>query len=301
MHRLSWDGVGHSVANDPEDKLHRLCESLASWGDRKAASKRDLLSLIGHLQHAVKAVRQGRTFFRRLIDLAAMTRNLDSFVRLNLTARSDITWWRTFVRHWNGTSMLFTYNLRHPQVHVLSDASGSWGCAALTGKAWFQLKWPTDSDSGHISAKEMLPVVLAAMVWGKAWQGLSVCFHSDNSAVVTVLNSGSVRDGLLMHYMRCLHFVAAKYNFIFSSTHIRGLDNVLADALSRNKSDIFFSLFPQADARPTPIPKAMQEFLLLVRPDWTSPHCGILFSSFLSPFYTTVLQLSVVSLYCLLF
>ncbi len=45
------------------------------------------------------------------------------------------------------------------------------------------------------------------MLWGDSWQGLSVCFHFDNTAVVALLNSGSVK---VMHLMRCLTFVAAK-------------------------------------------------------------------------------------------
>ncbi len=64
-----------------------------------------------------------------------------------------------------------------------------------------------------------------------------------------------------MHLMRCLTFVAAKCNFVFSSTHIKG---TLADALSRNKAPLFFSLFP------TPLHRAIPDLLLNVKPDWTS-------------------------------
>ena len=254
----------------PEDKLVRLCQLLEDWGNRKATRKKDLLSLIGHLQHAARVVRQGRSFFRRLIDLASVVNRLDSFVRLNIAARSDIIWWKNFAHQWNGTSMLYSYSFQHPQIHVYSDASGFWGCAAFTGTAWFQFQWPLSGIDSHISAKEMIPVVIAAMVWGKTWQGLSICFHSDNTAVVALLNSGSVRDDSLMHLMRCLSFVAAKFNFIFSSTHIRGLDNVLADALSRNNASLFLSLFPQAQRRPVPLPRAISDLLVVEKPDWTS-------------------------------
>ncbi len=34
-----------------------------------------------------------------------------------------------------------------------------------------------------------------------------------NTAVVALLNSGAVKDDSLMHLMRCLTFVAAKFNF----------------------------------------------------------------------------------------
>ena len=69
------------------DKLQHLKSPLADWRGRKAAKKRDLLSLIGSLQHAAKAVRQGRSFVRRLINLSTVANRLDSFVRLNVFAR----------------------------------------------------------------------------------------------------------------------------------------------------------------------------------------------------------------------
>ena len=199
----------------PQDKLARLRQSLSDWGSRKAVRKRELLSLI-----AAKVVRQGRSFLRRLIDLATVVNHLEQFVRLNIGARSDITWWRTFAHQWNGTSMLYAYSLQRAQLHVYSDASGSWGCAALTGPAWFQLQWPPATGECHISAKEMIPIVIAAILWGKNWQGRSVRFHSDNSAVVALLNSGSVRDdsnasNVVLNICGCifqLHFLVGTYS-----------------------------------------------------------------------------------------
>ena len=113
------------------------------------------------------------------------------------------------------TSMLYSYSPQHPQICVYSDASGSWGCAAFTGTAWFQFRWPLSGIDSHISTKEMIPVVIAAMVWGRTWQGLSICFHSYNTAVVALLNSGSVRDYSLMHLHDALRIVCScKINFI---------------------------------------------------------------------------------------
>ena len=80
----------------PVEKLERLRKLLAEWEGRKAGKKRELPSLIGYLQHASKAVRQGCSFLRRLITLSTVVKNLDNFVRLNNLARSDILWWSVF-------------------------------------------------------------------------------------------------------------------------------------------------------------------------------------------------------------
>ena len=90
----------------PAEKLSHLRQLTSECKGRKAGKKRDVLSLIGSLSHACKAVRQGRSFLRRLITLASSVQRLDHYVRLNATAQSDIHWWFQFAKCWNGISML---------------------------------------------------------------------------------------------------------------------------------------------------------------------------------------------------
>lgn len=127
----------------PIDKLACLKMVLKRWETKRAGKKRDLLSLIGYLQHAAKAVRQGRSFLRRLIKASTVVDNLDGFLRLNVVAYSDIKWWSVFASQWNGTSMLVRFSKSHPDFTVTSDASGNWGCGAYEQEQWFQLQWPT--------------------------------------------------------------------------------------------------------------------------------------------------------------
>ncbi len=72
---------------------------------------------------------------------------------------------------------------------------------------------------------------MSAALWGQDWTEKSVRFWSDNLAVVALINSGSSREVSLMHLMRCFAFFMAKFNFVASSAHIRGVNNQLADAL----------------------------------------------------------------------
>ena len=48
----------------PEEKLSRLKTTVISWLDKRKATKRQILSLVGLLQHAAKVVRAGRIFVR---------------------------------------------------------------------------------------------------------------------------------------------------------------------------------------------------------------------------------------------
>ena len=206
-------------------------------------------------------------------------KKLDNFVRLNVSAGSDIQWWSLFAARWNGTSTLMCFDRANPQISVTSDASGTWGYGAYEGDKWLQFEWPTTMEASHISVREMIPVVMAAALWGQYWTGKSVRFFSNNSAVVALINSGSSRENSLMHLMRCLTFIMAKYNFVVSGAHIRGIHNDLADALSRNNSHYFLSHYPQAQASPTGVPTELVELLVTSRSDWVSPHWTKLWSS----------------------
>ncbi len=136
--------------------------------------------------------------------------------------------------------MLMRLDKSNPQLSVTSDASGRWGCGAFEGTKWFQFEWPPTMGASHISIREMIPVVMAAALWGRGWSGKSVRFWSDNSAVVALINAGSSRECTLMHLMRCLAFLMAKFNFVASAAaHIGGINNKLADALSRNNRTYF--------------------------------------------------------------
>ena len=83
---MELDTVDREVRLPPE-KLAHLQEALGRWRTRKVCRKRELLSLIGSLSHACRAVRAGRTFLRRLIDLATTVKRLDRFIRLSASAR----------------------------------------------------------------------------------------------------------------------------------------------------------------------------------------------------------------------
>jgi len=70
-----------------QDKLSRILSLVLSWRNRRAATKRELLSLIGHLSPAATVVQHGRTFLRRMIDLAKQARQPHHHLRLSPTNR----------------------------------------------------------------------------------------------------------------------------------------------------------------------------------------------------------------------
>ena len=260
----------------PPAKLARLRRDLQWWLARHNASKRQLESLLGHLNHAASVVRSGRTFTRHLIQAVRKLRLPEQRTRLDSNCKSDIVWWDLFVQSWNGVSLLQN---KSAGTVITSDASGSWGCGSFdnTSGQWFQLGWPDTWQAVNIAVKELLPIVLSAGLWGYGFKGTTVTFQSDNQAVVSALTTRSVRHPHLMHLLRCLFFFEEHFQFDHRATHIPGSINCAADALSRNKVDDFFSIYPQAIHQPTVIPQALVTLLTDASLQWTSPRWRSLF------------------------
>ena len=59
-------GTQEMEARLPHEKFIHPKSTITEWVGRKNATKREILSLVGQLQHACKVVRYGRTFVARI-------------------------------------------------------------------------------------------------------------------------------------------------------------------------------------------------------------------------------------------
>ena len=207
---------------------------------------------------------------RRLIDLGSTASHNDHYVRINREARAVLEWRHLFLETWNGVAMTMADSREVPDIVLTSDASGNWGCGSYSGGKWFMLPWSTKFQNCHITVKELAPIVVAAIIWREDWRGKTILARSDNSAVVAIIRGGMSRNSQAANITRCLTFLSAVYQFKLLATHVRGIHNILADALSRNNLHLFQSLNPQADERATPIPESVLDLVLLQEPDWTT-------------------------------
>ena len=137
---------------------------------------------------------------RRIYDLLAQTQHFKPHfrVRLNSECQADIEWWSTFSQYWNGTSIMRPIQVRNPDVHLWSDASGSWSCGAFWQGLWFQVAWKSlPIATASIAPKEFFPILVASVIWGHYWRGCTVCSHCDNTAVVEVITGADPGFGNL--------------------------------------------------------------------------------------------------------
>ena len=137
----------------PQEKLTWIQVKLETWLKKKNATKREILLLVGLLQHATKVVRPGRTSVARMYMTATKLQKMHFLTRLNKEFRSDLMWWHTFLQSWNGLSMLHHPALRTAQIYQYrlmlrvhgvvvqcSLHSGHSGAGPLSGQ--IQALWP---------------------------------------------------------------------------------------------------------------------------------------------------------------
>ena len=126
------------------DKLTQIKSELSQWLKKHGATKRQILSLVGLLQHASKVVVPGRTFTARMYLKAASIKKLHYFTKLDNPFRSDLHWWQT-ISAWNGCSFLHVITQQMPtDCRIYTDASGSWGYGGFFCDKWFQHAWTAE-------------------------------------------------------------------------------------------------------------------------------------------------------------
>ena len=95
--------------------------------------------------------------------------------------------------------------------------------------------------------QKLLPIVIAAAIRGTGWASKSILCRCDNEAVVSIINSGTCKDPIVMCLIRCLYFIAAKFNLLIPTVHLAGCAKGLPDTLTRDIRPHFLTNRPQAN------------------------------------------------------
>jgi len=141
-------------------------------------------------------------------------------------------------------------------LEVTSDAAGVIGFGAYSRGQWFYGAWSMVQAKQSIAYQEFFPVVIATHLWRPLWARKHVLFRSDNEAVVAILMTMTSKVPALMHLCDLL-LSAARWGFTFTAAHVSGVENKIADAISRFRWQEFRQLAPEAHSSPCPIPQLL--------------------------------------------
>lgn len=182
----------------PEDKLTSLKEILSRFMGKRTATLQELQSLIGLLNFACAVVPPGRTFLRRIINLTREIQKPHHHRNLDKESRADLKAWSIFIDKFNGRAF-FPSGVEHTShsLHLFTDASNL-AYGGVFGTKWFYGTFAEHWLDYHISVREFFPIVVAMEMWGATLSNSSIVFHSDNSAVVHIINRNTSKDPNLM-------------------------------------------------------------------------------------------------------
>lgn len=237
----------------PEAKRSSYLATVSSLLAAGSLTRRELASAMGKLSFASRAIPAGRTFLRRLYDLDRATSHLppSKVLRLSQGAINDLMWWEATLLAWPGKSYFLLEKWQTAaDLQLQTDASGSFGYGAFYQGRWISGPWQPSEATESIQFKELYAIVVACSTWGSSWRGLKIEFQCDNAAMVECVRSGTCKAPRIMVLVRALYSLCVQYDFLVTATHIPGITNNIADALSRNLLQEFRQLAPAANAEP---------------------------------------------------
>ncbi|XP_078619225.1 uncharacterized protein LOC144886464 [Branchiostoma floridae x Branchiostoma japonicum] len=234
------DSVRMTIEVTPERLTDTLTE-LRGWSHKVGARRRDVESLLGKLQFIASCVRPGRLFISRMLLFLRRFPGRHTCMPLDEEFRKDLAWWVTFLPTYNGISLIPQSGWTKADAVFSSDAclTGCGGFLESSGE-YFHAVFPAFilEQDPCINSLELLTILVCVRLWGQHWLGMRIVVLCDNEASVTVLNSGRSRSPFLQSCLRNLWLCAAKGQFELRAVHLPGIDNRLADHLSRPASQL---------------------------------------------------------------
>ena len=141
----------------------------------------------------------------------------------------DLRWFQSFLPQFNGVAFF-----DHPKIHgEISLDTSLVGLGAIFQNEVYVIPLHKGFLGMDIVHLEMLNILVATRVWKNKWGGKRISIHCDNSAVVSVLNTGKTRDQIFAALARNIALEAAAADIHLNTIHILGRHNVIADSLSR--------------------------------------------------------------------
>ena len=166
--------------------------------------------------------------------------------------------WLDFLAHNNGVSLFRDAKwVNGGDFELFTDASAAIGMGIFMNGKWAQAGWgqhfQDECAGNNITFLEYFPILVAIHIFENQLKNKKVIFHCDNEAVVEIINSQTSKCPRVMDLVRPFVLKTLRLNSIIRAKHVKGIDNSIADALSRFNMQLFRTLAPGAEENPMPI------------------------------------------------
>ena len=223
----------------PKNKLSEIMECLKGWMNRTHATRREMQSILGMLQFVAKVAPPVRLFTNRMLECLRDTPRTGSHTLL-WGFKKDVEFFLKPLPQINGVRII-EKSLIVPVDVIELDACLT-GCGAWCGSKYYGRPFPKHVlDCQHnITHLEMLNLVVAVKLWAKWWAKHRVEIRSDNTNTCLTMMTGKSRDPYMQACTRELYQMVAANDIDINVVHTLGLSLQLADALSREHTNVKF-------------------------------------------------------------
>lgn len=116
-------------------------------------------------------------------------------------------------------------------------------------------RWVSAGITAYLTFLELFPIMVTVHLWAQEFANFTIRFWCDNQAMVAVVNRLSSKSARIMGLVRPFVLQCLRINALFAARHVPGVENCIADALSRFREERFRELAPNACLFPDPMPQ----------------------------------------------
>ena len=232
----------------PSEKLSAIHSLIKDWRLRSHATLKDIQKLLGKLNSVAACVKSSRVFVNRILNWLRICYNqanenkssADLF-DIPTEVKKDLFWWDIFLPQYNCVSLMDLGPWSVPDALFSTDSCLT-GCGGLFGNKFFHKEFPEfiQKQKLHISALELLSIIVCLHIWAPFLKGKRVQIFCDNRAACIVVNTGKAKCEFFQKCLREICFLASIYDFQLRCIHLESSENRLADCLSRWHLDISY-------------------------------------------------------------
>ena len=186
------------------------------------------------LFHLFKCLRGAESAARRIYGQRKRYPGKFNLVFLTQAALDDVRWWLAVLDNPPVQRLILReHDVYDPKYIVTTDACND-GIGGYWYGSYFSVPLSYEGTLKHITFKELLALLFATLLWGTSWSGSCILWRTDCEAHVRGLFKIRTQAPELLPLHDMLDLLAYNNHFIFSSTHLPGVENGLADKLSRH-------------------------------------------------------------------